>query len=89
MNISKMHVKKMVYWNTLKQRIKFTGRNNFEDKENFRLLGLCNEMECEVYGDILFEKFGDNFIPYGHALTTFQNFKKFLDKLKGITNSSI
>ena len=54
----------MVYWNTLKQRIKFTGRNNFEDKENFRLLGLCNEMEFEVYVDILFEKFGDNFIPY-------------------------
>lgn len=83
--MSILHPERMVFWNQETQRIKFTTRNDFEGIENYQLLGWSNEMEFEVYIDILFEKFGDQEITFGAALTTFQNFRRFLDKLKGLT----
>ena len=83
-----MHAKKILYWSQGKQRIKFTAQNSFEGIEQYAMIGWCTDMELEVMIDILFTRFGDDFISTPEIMTIFHVFREHIDRLKRITDEN-
>ena len=81
-----MHSKKMIYWDQQKQRIRWTLRNDFEGISRFSFIGWATEAEFEVFIDIIFTRYGDDFVSSEKILTTFQSFRMFIDKLKQLAD---
>ena len=81
-----MHTKKMIYWDQQKQRIRWTTRNDFAGIETFSFIEWATEAEFEVFLDIIFTRFGDDFVSTEKVMTSFQSFRSFIDKLKRIAD---
>jgi len=81
-----MHNKKMIFWDQERQRIRWTTRNDFEGIDRFSFIGWATEAEFDVFIDIIFARFGDNFIKTSEVITMFQSFRQFIDKLKRLAD---
>ena len=85
-NINRM-VYKMVFWNTTKQRIKFTLSHEFENSKEFEYVGLLTNVEFDLFVEALFIKFEDEHISFEDVELMYNRLRAFCNEIKNISDN--
>lgn len=80
-------VYKMVFWNTKKQRIKFTLSHEFDNSADFDYVGLLTNVEFDLFVEALFIKFEDEAVSFEDVELMYSRLRSFCNDIKDITEN--